>query len=34
MIVTVFRHRVNPDARDEYGAMLTRMIEISKTIPG
>ena len=34
MIVTVFRHRVNSDAGDEYAALLTRMIEISKTIPG
>ena len=34
MIVTVFRHRVNSDAGDKYAALLTRMIEISKTIPG
>ncbi len=34
MIVTVFRHRVNPDARDEYAALLTRIVELSKTIPG
>jgi hypothetical protein len=34
MIVTVFRHRVNPDTRDEYVALLTRIVEISKTIPG
>ncbi len=34
MIVTVFRHRVNPDASDEYVERLMRMIEISKTIPG
>ena len=34
MIVTVFRHRLKPDARDEYSALLTRMVELSKTIPG
>jgi heme-degrading monooxygenase HmoA len=34
MIVTVFRHRVAPDARDEYAALLTRIVELSKTIPG
>ena len=26
MIVTVFRHRVNPEARDEYVALLTRIV--------
>lgn len=34
MIVTVFRHRLNPDARDEYAALLTRIVELSKTMPG
>ncbi len=34
MIVTVFRHRLNPDARDEYSALLGRIVELSKTIPG
>ena len=34
MIVTVFRHRLKPDGRDEYSALLTRMVELSKTIPG
>lgn len=34
MIVTVFRHRLNPQARDEYDALLTRIVELSKTIPG
>jgi heme-degrading monooxygenase HmoA len=34
VIVTVFRHRLNPEARDEYGALLTRIVELSKTIPG
>jgi heme-degrading monooxygenase HmoA len=34
MIVTVFRHRLNPAARDEYAALLTRIVELSKTIPG
>ncbi len=34
MIVTVFRHRLNPDAVDEYSALLTRIVELSKTIPG
>ena len=34
MIVTVFRHRLNPDASAEYAALLTRIVELSKTIPG
>ena len=34
MIVTVFRHRLNPDTRDEYAQLLTRIVELSKTIPG
>jgi len=34
MIVTVFRHRLNPDTRPEYDALLTRIVELSKTIPG
>jgi heme-degrading monooxygenase HmoA len=34
MIVTVFRHRLKPGARDEYTALLARIVELSKTIPG
>jgi heme-degrading monooxygenase HmoA len=34
MIVTVFRHRLNAEARDDYSALLTRIVELSKTIPG
>jgi heme-degrading monooxygenase HmoA len=34
MIVTVFRHRLNPDTRDEYAALLTRIVDLSQTIPG
>jgi len=34
MIVTVFRHRLNPDTRDEYAGLLTRIVELSKSIPG
>lgn len=34
MIVTVFRHRLNPATRDEYAELLTRIVELSKTIPG
>jgi heme-degrading monooxygenase HmoA len=34
MIVTVFRHRLNPDTLDEYARLLARVVEISKTIPG
>ena len=33
MIVTVFRHRLNPDTRDEYARLLTRIVELSKTSP-
>lgn len=34
MIVTVFRHRLNAEAREGYSALLTRMVELSKTMPG
>ena len=34
MIVTVFRHRLKPEASEEYSALLTRIVELSKTIPG
>ena len=34
MIVTVFRHRLNAEARDDYAALLTRIVELSKSIPG
>jgi heme-degrading monooxygenase HmoA len=34
MIVTVFRHRLNPETRPEYAKLLARIVELSKTIPG
>jgi heme-degrading monooxygenase HmoA len=34
MIVTVFRHRLNPETRPEYAELLARIVELSKTIPG
>ena len=34
MIVTVFRSRLRPGLKDEYVALVTRMAEIAKTIPG
>ena len=34
MIVTVFRSRLMPDLRDEYIALVNRMVEIAVTIPG
>lgn len=34
MIVTVFRSRLNPDARDEYAVMAKRMSELAAAIPG
>ena len=34
MIVTVFRSRLMPGFKDEYVALVTRMAEIAKSIPG
>ncbi|HML08190.1 MAG TPA: antibiotic biosynthesis monooxygenase [Xanthobacteraceae bacterium] len=34
MIVTVFRSRLKPGARDEYVALANRMNELAKTMPG
>jgi heme-degrading monooxygenase HmoA len=34
MIVTVFRSRLRPGLKDEYVALVARMAEIAKTIPG
>jgi len=34
MIVTVFRSRLMPGHRDEYIALVDRMVEIAVTIPG
>jgi len=34
MIITVFRSRLRPGVRDEYVALVERMNEIAKTMPG
>jgi len=34
MKVTVFRSRLRPGARDEYLALVRRMIELAETMPG
>ena len=34
MIVTVFRSRLRPGARGEYVALVDRMVELAKTMPG
>jgi hypothetical protein len=34
MIVTVFRSRLRPGAREEYTALVDRMVELAKTMPG
>jgi heme-degrading monooxygenase HmoA len=34
MIVTVFRSRLMPDVRDEYVALVNRMIELAAAMPG
>ncbi|HZP76903.1 MAG TPA: antibiotic biosynthesis monooxygenase [Pseudolabrys sp.] len=34
MIVTVFRSRLRPGLREEYVALVERMVEIAATIPG
>jgi heme-degrading monooxygenase HmoA len=34
MLVTVFRSRLKPDVRDEYVALVERMNELARTMPG
>jgi heme-degrading monooxygenase HmoA len=34
MIVTVFRSRLRPGAREDYVALVDRMVELAKTMPG
>ena len=34
MIITVFRSRLKPGVRDEYVALVDRMDEIARTMPG
>jgi len=34
MILTVFRSRVRPEAKDEYARWAARMSEIARTMPG
>jgi heme-degrading monooxygenase HmoA len=34
MIVTVFRSRLMPNVREEYVALVDRMIELAETMPG
>jgi len=34
MIVTVFRSRLNPEAREEYTLWAARMSELARTMPG
>jgi antibiotic biosynthesis monooxygenase (ABM) superfamily enzyme len=34
MIVTVFRSRLKPGVRDEYVALVDRMNELARTMPG
>jgi heme-degrading monooxygenase HmoA len=34
MIVTVFRSRLKPGVGEEYGAMVSRMIELARSTPG
>ena len=34
MIVTVFRSRLMPDLREEYVALVDRMVELAATMPG
>jgi heme-degrading monooxygenase HmoA len=34
MIVTVFRSRLRPGAREEYIALVDRMVELAETMPG
>ena len=34
MIITVFRSRLKPGLRDEYVALVDRMAELARTMPG
>jgi len=34
MVLTVFRNRLRPDAGDEYGVTLARMLDIVSKMPG
>src|SRR5204863_10097577 len=34
MVITLFRNRLRPDAGDEYGTTLARMLEIVQQMPG
>ena len=34
MIVTVFRSRLMPDVREDYVALVDRMVELAATMPG
>ena len=34
MIVTVFRSRLMPNVREEYVALVDRMVELAATMPG
>jgi heme-degrading monooxygenase HmoA len=34
MLVTVFRSRLRPGVREDYAALVKRMIELAKTMPG
>jgi heme-degrading monooxygenase HmoA len=34
MIVTVFRSRLKPGVREDYGALANRMNELARTMPG
>lgn len=34
MVITVFRSRLRPGLKDEYIALVTRMVQLARTIPG
>jgi heme-degrading monooxygenase HmoA len=34
MLITVFRSRLKPEVRDEYGIAVARMNELAQTMPG
>ena len=34
MIITVFRFRLMPGVREEYIALVDRMVELAETMPG
>jgi len=34
MLITVFRSRLKPGVRDEYNALVERMNELARTMPG